>query len=430
MRTKMMAVALVAAGALAAAVYAAFAMGMKRGMDVSAVATSAPAAAGSASAAASGAASTERKVLYWHDPMVPGPKFDKPGKSPFMDMQLVPVYAEEEAATRGVSISPRIQQNLGLRTAEVVRGSLAPKIDAVGSVTWNERQVAVVPARANGYVERLYVRATFDPVRQGQALAELYVPEWVAAQEEFLSVRNMQGTGLSAIVDGAWARMRQAGMTEEQIAKVEHAGKVQPRITVSAPISGVVAELGTREGAAVAMGTPLFRINGLASVWVNAEVPEAQTAQVKPGGEVNATTSAGETVKGKVAAVLPEINARTRTLKVRVELPNPRRELVPGMFATLHFQPPPRPESLLIPSEALIATGERNLVMLAQDDGRFMPVEVERGIEAGGQTEIRKGLQAGQRVVLSGQFLLDSEANIRGVLARHGSSAPASGARP
>ena len=424
MKTRFLAIGLIVAGTLGAGVYAAYALGMKRGMTrpTKTSTASGPAPGSTAAASAAPAASTERKVLYWHDPMVPGPKFDKPGKSPFMDMQLVPVYADE-GAEGGVSISPRTQQNLGLRTAEVVRGTLSPSIDAVGSVTWNERNVAIVPARANGYVEKLNVRAVFDPVAQGQVLAELYVPEWVAAQEEFLSVRGMQGTDLAAIVDGARQRMRQAGMTEAQITKVDQAGTVQARVSITAPISGVIAELGTREGAAVAMGTPLFRINGLASVWVNAEVPEAQAAQVRPGNAVTATTAAGETLKGKVGAVLPEINATTRTLKVRVELPNPQRQLVPGMFATLHFKPPTRAEALLIPSEALIATGERNLVMLVQDNGTFMPVEIERGIEANGQTEIRKGLRAGQRVVLSGQFLVDSEASLKGVEARQGAGA-------
>ena len=410
--------------ALAIGVYAAYDLGMRRGS-----ALSAPAAA---SAAAPATAAGERRPLYWHDPMVPGAKFDKPGKSPFMDMQLVPVYADEDAGAQGgVSISPRTQQNLGLRTAEVVHGSLAPKIDTVGSVAWNERDVAVVAARANGFVERLNVRAPFDPVLQGQLLAELYVPEWVAAQEEFLSLRAMQGTDLGALVDGARQRMRQAGMTEAQIARVEQAGSVQARVSITAPISGVVTELGTREGAAVALGTPLFRINGLATVWVNAELPEAQAAQVRPGNAVTALVAGGEPLSGKVGAVLPEIDATTRTLKVRVELPNPQRRLVPGMFATLHFEPPARADALLIPSEALIATGERNLVMLVRDDGSFMPVEVERGLEANGQTEISKGLRAGQRVVLSGQFLLDSEASLKGVQARQGAApgpAPASGA--
>jgi membrane fusion protein, copper/silver efflux system len=161
-------------------------------------------------------------------------------------------------------------------------------------------------------------------------------------------------------------------------------------------------------------------------------VPEAQAAQVRAGNAVTATIPGGEPLQGKVGAVLPEIDATTRTLKVRVELPNPKRQLVPGMFATLHLEPPARADALLIPSEALIATGERNLVMVAKENGSFMPVEVERGLEANGQTEIRKGLQAGQRVVLSGQFLVDSEASLKGVLARQGAAsepAAASGAK-
>ena len=407
--------AVLTAAALAAGAYGLYQLGMRRGMGM----------ASSPAPAASAPSGVERRVLYWHDPMVPGKRFDKPGKSPFMDMPLVPFYADSASgAEGGVSISPLAQQNLGVRTAEVVRGSLAPTLSAVGNVAWNERDQAVVSARANGFVEKLHVRALFDPVAAGQALAELYVPDWIAAQEEFLSLRRMQGADVAPLVDAARQRMRQAGMSEEQVARVAASGKVQARVTVSAPIAGVVAELATREGAAVAMGAPLFRINGLSSVWVVAELPEAQAAQVRPGQEVDALTSSGTTLRGRVAAVLPDINATTRTLKLRVEVPNPSRQLVPGMFATLRFKPQSRPQVLLIPSEALIATGERNLVMVQGDGGRFMPVEVERGAEADGQTEIRRGLQAGQRVVLSGQFLLDSEASLRGLQARQAASAP------
>ena len=376
-----------------------------------------------------------RKPLYWHDPMVPGPKFDKPGKSPFMDMQLVPVYGDAGGTDNGVSISPRAQQNLGVRTAEVVLGSLAQEIQAVGSVAWNERDVAVVPARATGFVEKLYVRAALDLVAKGQPLVELFVPDWVAAQEEFLAVKRMGASGstptpgLSDLVAATRQRMRLVGMTEEQIARVESRGVVQPRLTVTAPISGVLAEIGVREGSAVTAGMLMLRINGLSTVWVNAEVPEALAAQVRVGQAVQARTPAGISVDGKVGAVLPEVNATTRTLKVRVELPNPRRQLVPGMFATLNFKPAARADALLIPSEAVIATGTRSVVMLAQDSGSFMPVDVETGVEANGQTEIKKGLKAGQRVVLSGQFLVDSEASLKGVQTRQGAaSSPVAGA--
>jgi Cu(I)/Ag(I) efflux system membrane fusion protein len=296
----------------------------------------------------------------------------------------------------------------------------------VGTVAYNERDQAVVQARSNGFVEKLHVRAPLDPVRKHQPLAELYVPEWVAAQEEYLSVRRMTGTRLEALVDGARQRMRLVGMTEQQIRLVETTGKIHSRLTVSAPISGVVAELGAREGMAVMAGATLFRINGLDTVWVNAEVREAQASEVRPGNLVEARTSAlpGATFKGRVNAILPEVNPVTRTLKARVELANPNGKLVPGMFATVNFAPAARKEALLVPTEAVIRTGNRSVVIVAQGDGKFAPVDVEIGMESEGRTEIRKGLEAGQKIVVSGQFLIDSEANLRGTATRM-SDAPA-----
>jgi membrane fusion protein, copper/silver efflux system len=356
-----------------------------------------------------------RKVLYWHDPMVPGQRFDKPGKSPFMNMDLVPVYEGEDATSGGVAVDPRMQQSLGVRTAAVEKAALAPAVEAVGSVGWNERDTAVVQARASGFVERLRVRAALDPVRKGQPLADLYVPDWVAAQEEFLSARRLEGTRMAGLVDGARQRMRLAGMSDAQIKEVESSGTIQARVTVTAPIDGVVAELGAREGMTVMPGAPLFRISGLSSVWVNAEVRESEAASVRVGNAVEARTPAlpGRVFKGKVSAILPEVSAATRTLKARVELANPRGELKPGMFATVNFTPAPRGEVLAVPSEAVIQTGKRSVVIVAQDNGRFAPVEVETGVEANGKTEIRKGLEPGQKVVISGQFLIDSEASLR-----------------
>ncbi|MEP7205750.1 MAG: efflux RND transporter periplasmic adaptor subunit [Casimicrobiaceae bacterium] len=366
----------------------------------------------------------DRKVLYWHDPMVPGQRFDKPGKSPFMDMQLVPVYADSAGDAGGVAIDARVQQNLGVRTAVVKRGTSAPSLQTVGTVAYNERDVAVVQARANGFVERLFVRAALDPVRAGQPLAELYVPDWVAAQEEFLVARRMAGRdhegGLAGLADAARQRMRLAGMTEELIRAVESAGTVQARQTLRAPIGGVVGELNAREGMTVMSGAPLFRINGLSTVWINAEVPEAAAGQVRAGTlvEVQTMGATGAPLKGKVSALLPEVNAATRTLKARIEVPNRGQALVPGMFATLAFAPAGRKEVLLVPSEAVIQTGKRTVVIVAGDDGRFAPVDVDVGVDANGETEIRKGLEAGQKVVVSGQFLIDSEANLKAAINR------------
>ncbi|MGH6610020.1 MAG: efflux RND transporter periplasmic adaptor subunit, partial [Burkholderiaceae bacterium] len=241
-----------------------------------------------------------------------------------------------------------------------------------------------------------------------------------------------QGTELAPLVDGARQRMRQAGMSEAQIRLVESTGRTQPRITLTAPISGVLVELSVREGMTVMPGATLARISGLSTVWAQAEVPESQSALLRPGAKVQARSPAvpGTTFDGTVQAIVPEVNAATRTLKARVELANPKSQLVPGMFVTMQFMDTRAEKSLLVPTEAVIQTGTRTVVMLAEDNGAFRPVDVEIGIESGGQTEIKRGLQAGQRVVVSSQFLIDSEASLKGVEARlnSGTAQPATDA--
>ena len=380
----------------------------------------------------SAAGSADHPALYWYDPMVPNQHFDKPGKSPFMDMQLVPVYADDASDAGGVAIDPRLQQNLGVRTAKAVLGSLSSTISAVGNVAYNERDVVLVQARSNAFVEKLFVRAALDRVRKGQPLAQLYVPEWIALQEEYLSAKRLRSDvdalALGGLADAAAQRMRLAGMSEEQIHAVDVRGEVQPRFTITSPIDGVDGELSAREGMAVAPGAPLFRLNGLATVWVNAEVPESAAAELRLGNAVQARTPAlpGSVFEGRVSAILPEVNAATRTLKARIELANPGSHLVPGMFATIEFAPVSRADAVLVPSEAVIRTGKRTVVILAQEQGRFTPVEVEIGIESHDQTEIRKGMRAGDSVVISGQFLIDSEANLKAAITRM-SNLPADG---
>ena len=429
MKTGYFVFALIAAAVIGAVGYGAYRAGMSHGVH-SSIGATVPATQSTTGAQKPGDVdpATGRKVLYWHDPMVPGQKFDKPGKSPYMDMQLVPMYADGGSASDAgtVIISSRVQQNLGVRVAEVKSGSQTSTMEAVGSVAYNERDVAVVQARSNGFLERLYVRAPLDPVRKGQPLAELYVPDWVAAQEEYLSAKRIDArsgaASLAGLADAAKQRMRLAGMSDAQVAAVEAGGKVQARLTITAPIGGVVGELTAREGMTVMAGAPLFRLNGLSTVWVNAEVPETLAAQVRPGNPVEARTPAvsGAVFKGKVSAILPEVNPATRTIKARIELANPGGQLVPGMFATVSFAPAARNDVLLVPSEAVIQTGKRSVVVVAQGDGKFAPVDVEVGLESNGQTEIRKGLQTGQKVVVSGQFLVDSESNLKASATRMG----------
>ncbi|MFZ6653731.1 efflux RND transporter periplasmic adaptor subunit [Undibacterium sp. TJN19] len=409
MNNKKIIVALAAVGALTGSGYGFYHLGLHQGMkEVGRLVTG---------ASTSTSVTSDRKVLYWHDPMVPAQKFDKPGKSPFMDMQLVPVYADiaDAAGEDSVRISPGVQQNLGIRFAEVANGKLTADISAVGTVAYNERDVAMVQARSNGFVEKLYVRAPLDVVRKGQALAELYVPDWVAAQEEYLTARRMEAAGMQGLQEAARQRMRLVGMSDEQIGKVVASGKLYPRITLTAPFSGVVSELAIRDGMTVMAGAPLLRINGIATIWVIADIPENLSAQVRQGNAVQASIPAlpGTVFHGKVSAILPQIDQTTHTLKVRIELNNPEGRLVPGMFANLHFGSQTQNDILQVPSEAVITTGTRSVVMLARNEGRFVPVEVETGNEANGLTEIRKGLQAGQRVVVSGQFLIDSEASLK-----------------
>ena len=429
--------------ALGGAAYGVYLMGMNRGMGMAGGAVAGAPDSGNSIAAGEAATkrhieqgikagdvdpATGKKILYYHDPMVPGKRFDAPAKSPFMDMMLVPQYADGDADTGKVTVSPRIQQNLGVRTAEVSEGMLRAQLSAVGSIAWNERDQSVVQARAAGTIERLYVRATLDRITKGQPFADLYVADWVAAQEEFLAVRRA-AAGDTALIAAARQRMLIAGMNEAQVARVEAGNAVQAHTTLTAPSSGVVAELVAREGMTVAPGMLLARINGLSSVWALAEVPESQAALLRPGTQVEARTPGvpGTVYRGTVQALLPEVNAATRTLKARIELANPGTQLSPGMFVTMQFIDTRAEKALLIPSEALIQTGKRSVVLLAENGGKFRPVEVEAGIESGGQTEVKRGLKAGQRVVVSSQFLIDSEASLKGVEARL--NAP-EGARP
>ncbi|MBF6992223.1 efflux RND transporter periplasmic adaptor subunit [Cupriavidus sp. IK-TO18] len=369
-----------------------------------------------------------KRILYWHDPMVPGQRFDKPGKSPFMDMALSPVY-EDAGGGAAVTIDSRVSQSLGIRTAEVKLGRLASALEVPGNVAIDERGIEVLQARTTGFVEHTYARTTLDPVRKGQPLAQIYSPDWVAAQEEYLAVARMSGNLQGDLREAAIARMRQAGMADSHIRLVQDTGKLQPRLTVASPADGIVTEIGAREGMTVSPGTTLFRIASLATVWVLAEVPESQAAQLRPGQALSAIAAAlpGQALTGKVDAILPDINPGTRTIKVRIELQNKDRQLLPGMFVTARFGAPPGPDRLLVPTESLIRTGTRTLAMVEAGQGGFSPVEVKTGAEAGGQTEVIEGLKAGQKVVVSGQFLIDSEASLRGTAQRM-TAAPAASA--
>lgn len=361
-------------------------------------------------------AGSHAQVLYWYDPMVPQHRFDRPGKSPFMDMDLVPRYANQDGDAAPISINAGVTQNLGVRLATVRRGPLASRIDAVGVLGYNARDVALVQTRAGGFVERVYRHAPGDLIEKGAPLADLLIPEWAAAQEEYLALRR---AGDPALLDAARQRLRLAGMPASTISRLERSGKIDATISVIAPLAGVLQELEVREGMTLAAGAPLARINGLDSVWLEVAVPEAQSAGIQVGQQAAARLPAlpGQVIEGEVSAVLPEASAASRTLRVRVQLPNPEGRLRPGLTAQVALAGGETAAVLLVPSEAVIRTGRRALVMLAEADGRYRPVEVETDRESGSHTAILRGLEEGQQVVASGQFLLDSEASLRGIVA-------------
>ena len=364
--------------------------------------------------AAAGAGS-EKQVLYWYDPMVPDQHFDKPGKSPFMDMDLVPRYAGEE--TEGsISIDPRVVQNLGVRTAPAERGRLWRRIDTVGYVRADDNRVQFLQARVNGWIEALHVHTLNDPVRRGQLIAEIYSPDLYTAQEEFL-------LALKHPDDPRWiAAARQKlgflGLSPSQIDALEKSGKAMRRVNYYAPASGVVSKISVHPGAAVSAGMPLLEITDLSKVWVTAEVMESQADWIAAGRpvEISVDSLPGEIFEGTVDYLTPAVNAGTRTHPVRIVLAHPGLKLKPGMFAKVTLYGGRGEEAVLVPSEAVITTGKRSLVLISQGEGRFQPVEVKTGMQSGGQTAVLEGLSGGEQVVTSGQFLIESEANLKGVL--------------
>ena len=378
------------------------------------------------------AATAEQKPLYWYDPMYPQQHFPAPGKSPFMDMQLVAKYAEEgtDPVQPTVQISQGVQQNLGVRLATVSRGRLQRSLQVSGVLAFDERDFSALQARTAGFVERTYGRATGDVVAKGAPLADVLAPEWAGLQEEFLALRHLGDVQLLA---AARQRLLLAGMPGELVDRVARSGKVQNQVTLVAPSAGVIQALDLRPGMTVTPGATLARINGIANVWLEAAVPEAQASGLHEGQAVEAHLPAypGETVLGKLTALLADADLQSRTLRLRIELPNKDGRLRPGMTAQVALRPGENADdSLLLPAEAVIRTGKRDLVMVAEDQGRFRPVEVLLGQENGGQVTILKGLQAGQKVVASGQFLIDSEASLKGIEATTASDSPAASQPP
>ncbi|WP_186236486.1 efflux RND transporter periplasmic adaptor subunit [Burkholderia gladioli] len=378
-----------------------------------------------------GGAPAPRKVLYWHDPMVPNQHFDKPGKSPFMDMQLQPVYADGDdgapGAQPGIRIDAGLQQDLGIRYAKVQRRETRDGIDAIGTTQFDESRAEVVQSRVTGYIDRLYANAPQQRIAKGAPVASLFVPDWLAPQEEYLALRRGSGgaggsgsPADAALLDAARARMRALSIPDALVAAAERSGRAQTHLTLAAPDSGVVSELDLREGAMVAPGQTIAKINGLSTLWLLVEIPEALALRVRPGMAVDATPAADASrhIQGRLREILPGIDTGSRTLQARVELDNRSLALTPGMLMRVRVDGGATRSRLVVPSEAVIVTGKRSVVIVRDADGKLRPATVSVGRDLGDFTEVLDGLGEGETVVASGQFLIDSEASLKSVLPR------------
>jgi Cu(I)/Ag(I) efflux system membrane fusion protein len=329
-----------------------------------------------------------------------------------MDMQLVPKYADA-GATAGVAVAPGVRQNLGIRTVVATRGRVAVSQRVPGTIGWNLREERLLSLPVDAVVERLYVRTPFEPVQAGQALVAVRAPAWGAALAEAGALRGAQSAEARRLHAASGGRLRALGLPAG--ARVDARGA----IVLTAPVAGVVSEIPVREGQAVGAGMPLLRLNGTRSVWVEAALSASAVDTAAAGTPVDVTVVAlpGETFAGRIEALLPQVDAGTRTQRARIVLDNADGRLAPGQFAQVALRPGASREVVLVPTGAVIADGRQARVIVLVDD-RFEPRAVRTGRSGDGQTEILAGLAGGERVVASGQFLIDSEANLSGALER------------
>jgi Cu(I)/Ag(I) efflux system membrane fusion protein len=369
------------------------------------------------------ATATTAGVLYWYDPMIPTEHHDQPGLSS-MGMQMIPKYAGSEDVSGGVRIDATTMQNLGLRTARATRRKLVDDIRVPGTVNWDLDEASVISARADGVITRLAVRTPYSVVSAGAPVAELTAPAWSSAVAEYTALRQARSPDAQALLGAARERLSVLGLEPSDLHSVGRNGA----ITLHALSAGIVTRIDVREGQRVNAGQTLLAINGIAKVWVDASLPQALAANAQPGTPVSVRVDSrpGQVFSGAVAMLLPDIDSSTRTQRARIVLDNPQGVLSPGMFAQVTLNPSHDDAVLAIPDEALISTGEQTRVIRQEDNGRFVPVAIRAGRSAGGYTQVIDGLRDGDRLVVSGQFLIDSEASLSGALDRLGSdSAPA-----
>lgn len=369
-----------------------------------------------------------KEPLYWVAPMDPNYRRDRPGKSP-MGMDLIPVYAEEASPTRDqpgtVHIDPAVENNLGVKTANVEFSKLSPRIETVGYIAFDESQLWQTNVRVSGWVEKLYINAVGEKVNKGDVLFTLYSPELIKAQEELL---NAKRTGRDGLIQGATERLISLGVDRDQIRQLIRRGKASQTIEIKALANGVIASLNIREGGFLSPAQAVISAGPLEEVWVEAEVFERQAHWISKGSQATMTLDSlpGREWQGEVDYVYPILDPKTRTLRMRLKFTNPNGELKPNMFANLTLQPISDSKVLTVPKSAVIRSGGMTRVVLAQGQGKYRSVRIKTGQEAGDKIEILQGLTLQDRIVTSAHFMLDSESSQRADLSRiHGIEAPA-----
>jgi len=365
-----------------------------------------------------------KTITYWYDPMVPRERYNAPGKSS-MNMALQPKYADGGGGEE-IRISPQVQQNLGVRTTRVVFDNLASAVAVVGRVETDERRIFEVQTLTPGFVQQLSVRAVGEQVGRGSRVASVYSPELLGAQHEYAALLKLSRSTITPTLRSATRqRLQLLGLPEAAIRDLERGGRPQRTYDVFAPRSGIVTAIGARPGARVEPGQSILTLADLSQVWVVAEVPEASLGQIQVGqsAEISFSAYPGETRQGRIDYIFPTLDAEARTVRVRISLSNPGSRLKIGMFANLKIAGSAT-GALIVPTEAVISTGTRDVVIVGRNGG-FVPVEVELGREVGDRTEVRRGLNLNDTVVVSGQFLIDSEASLAGVIERLGRTADA-----
>lgn len=355
--------------------------------------------------------------LFYRNPMNPVITSPVPAKDS-MGMDYIPVYADASGADPVVvSIDPGVVQNLGVRTEAVSRGSFSRRIDTVGSVAYNENHMVHIHMRAKGWIEHLATQYVGESVQAGAVLFEIYSPELSNAQEEFLQVLRV---GQTDLIEASRERLRLLGIDAQQVREIERTRRSTARITVRAPQAGVVTELNVREGMYVTPDVEIMNLADLSSIWLIADVYERQAAWLAVGqkAEVRLSSLPGEVYEGTVEFIYPSIDPQTRTVRARLHFDNPGQTLKPGMYANVQIATSPLEDVLSVPRQALIRSGRTDRVIVALGEGKFSAAEIVAGVESGDAIEVISGLKDSDRVVVSGQFLIDSEASIKASVMR------------